>query len=173
LRTEAVAAILPAPTTGAPGLTLAGVLSQWRPADLCLSYRDASMADHQKCTCRRCSRTITPGDTIVFGAGGPSHWDCQRPRVLSAEERALLFAYCLGHPVGKCIACIGDFKLSELVSDVLDGRMHLCPRCRRDRTESVRAHLYDCVTLPEGVRRSAQVDARGGATPSEGKPSPA
>ena len=114
------------------------------------------MADHQKCTCPRCSRTITPGDTIVFGAGGPSHWDCQRPRVLSAEERALLFAYCLGHPVGKCIACISDFKLAELVSDVLGGRMHLCPRCRRDLTESVRAHLYDCVTLPKGVRRSAQ-----------------
>ena len=68
------------------------------------------MADHQKCTCPRCSRTITPGDTIVFGAGGPSHWDCQRPRVLSAEERALLFAYCLGHPVGKCIACIGGLQ---------------------------------------------------------------
>src|SRR2546428_11285105 len=88
------------------------------------------MADHQKCTCPRCSRTITPGDTIVFGTGGPAHWDCQRPRVLSAEGRALLFAYCLGHPVGKCIAWISDLKLAGLVSDVFGGRMGpFPPRC--------------------------------------------
>src|SRR2546426_6943934 len=98
------------------------------------------MADHQKCTCPRCSRTITPGDTIVFGTGGPAHWDCQRPRVLSPEERALLLAYCLGHPAGKCIACISDFKLSELVSDGLRGRMPPCPPCRPALSQSARPH---------------------------------
>src|SRR3989442_8031318 len=102
------------------------------------------MADHQKCTCPRCSRTITPGDTIVFGTGGPAHWDCQRPRVLSAEERALLFAYCLGHPVGKCIACISDFKLAELVSDVLGGRIHPLPPFRPGPIQSVPPPPFHC-----------------------------
>ena len=93
----------------------------------------------------------------MFGPGRLSHLDCQQPRVLSAEERALLFTYCRDHPVGNCIACAGDFKLSELALDVLGFLRYLCPRCRRDLTDSVRAHLYGCAMLPMEVRRRAQV----------------
>jgi len=89
----------------------------------------------------------------MFGPGRLSHLDCQQPRLLSAEERALLSAYCRDHPVGKCIACAGDFKLSELALDVLGFLRYLCPRCRRDLTDSVRTHLYGCAMLPEEVRR--------------------
>ncbi len=113
------------------------------------------MADQQQVTCLKCSRMM-PGDSIVFGPAGLSHIDCRRPRTLSAEERALLFTYCLDHPIGKCVACAGDFKLPEMASDALGGRTLLCPRCRRELTESVRAHLYSCAILPEEIRRRAQ-----------------
>src|SRR5438093_7992675 len=110
----------------------------------------------QKSTCSRCSRMISPGDTIVLRPAGLSHLDCEQPQRLSAEERDLLFTYCRNHPASKCVACAGDFKLSELASDVLGVLRYLCPRCRRDLTDSVRAHLYGCAMLPEEVRRRAQ-----------------
>src|SRR5206468_8511597 len=112
--------------------------------------------EQQARRCSRCSRAIAPGDTVMFGPGRLFHLDCQQPRLLSAEERALLFTYCRDHPVGKCIACAGDFKLAELGLDVLGFLRYLCPRCRRDLTDSVRAHLYGCAMLPEEVRRRAQ-----------------
>jgi len=62
------------------------------------------MAEQQTATCPECSRTISPGDTIVFGYGLLGHLNCRRPRVLSAEERTLLFIYCRGHQVGECIS---------------------------------------------------------------------
>ena len=116
----------------------------------------APVVEQQKWTCPRCSRTISSGDTVVFGPGPLSQLDCQQPRLLSAEERALLFTYCRDHPVGQCIACGGDFKLAELGLDVLGFLRYLCPRCRRDLTDSVRTHLYGCAMLPEEVRRRAQ-----------------
>jgi len=112
--------------------------------------------EQQACACPRCSRAISPGDTILFGTRVLSHLDCQQPRLLSAEERALLFTYCRDHPVGKCIACAGDFKLAELGLDVLGFLRYLCPRCRRDLTDSVRTHLYGCAMLPAEVRGMAQ-----------------
>lgn len=42
--------------------------------------------DHQQWTCAHCSRTITPGDTIVFGGGSLSHWDCQQHRVKESRQ---------------------------------------------------------------------------------------
>ena len=42
------------------------------------------------------------------------------------------------------------------MSEFLGNRTHLCPRCRADLTESLRAHLYTCLTLPEEVRRAAR-----------------
>jgi hypothetical protein len=62
------------------------------------------MAEQQTATCHECSRTISPGDTIVFGYGLLGHLNCRRPRVLSAEDRTLLFIYCRGHQVGECIS---------------------------------------------------------------------
>lgn len=53
-------------------------------------------------------------------------------RALTADERALLFA------------------------DLLSGRTHLCPQCRRDLSEDVRSHVYGCAILPDEVRQKAQ-----------------
>jgi hypothetical protein len=46
--------------------------------------------------------------------------------------------------------------LSELAADLLRGRTHLCPRCRRDLTDVVRTDLYGCAVLPADVRQKAQ-----------------
>src|SRR5262249_19986551 len=51
--------------------------------------------------------------------------------------------------------CARSFYLSELVADLLSGRTHLCPQCRRDLTENVRAHVYACAVLPADVREKA------------------
>ena len=49
------------------------------------------------------------------------------------------------------------FRLRELASQDLFGvRLHVCPWCRGDLTDSVRVHLYGCVTLPTEVLRRAQ-----------------
>jgi hypothetical protein len=45
----------------------------------------------------------------------------------------------------------------ELAADPLGGgRTTLCPRCRKDLNENVRAHLYGCAMLPSEVRLRAQ-----------------
>lgn len=77
-------------------------------------------------------------------------------RSLSPDERALLFYYCLNHPVARCLGCARSDYLSELVADLLSGRTHLCPQCRRDLTENVRSHVYGCAVMPEDVRQKAQ-----------------
>jgi hypothetical protein len=74
------------------------------------------MAEQQTATCPECSRTISPGDTIVFGYGLLGHLNCRRPRVLSAEERTLLFIYRRVHQVGECIRCTARFHLREVAS---------------------------------------------------------
>ena len=77
-------------------------------------------------------------------------------RPLSADERALLFYYCLNHSVARCLGCARSYYLSELVADLLSGRTHLCPQCRRDLTENVRSHVYSCAVMPDEVRQRAQ-----------------
>ena len=104
--------------------------------------------------CTRCSRVIGPEDTIMFGPSGLSHVDCRRPRVLSTEERSLLFLHCWDHSVD-CAPCANSFRLSELGSD-LRGHTNLCPHCRQDLTDRVRAHLHKCDMVSEEVRRRAQ-----------------
>jgi hypothetical protein len=74
------------------------------------------MAEQQTATCPECSRTISPEDTIVFRFGILGHLDCRRPRVLSAEERTLLFIYCRDHQVAECVRCSGRFHLREVAS---------------------------------------------------------
>jgi len=115
---------------------------------------EASLMEQQAWACARCSRTIGPGDTIMFGGGGLCHVDCRRPRVLSTEERALLFRHCTDHAV-ECAPCATSFRLTELGSD-LRGHTNLCPQCRQDLTDGVRAHLYKCDMVSEEVRRRAQ-----------------
>jgi hypothetical protein len=75
---------------------------------------------------------------------------------LTADERALLFYYCLNHVVARCLSCSRSYYLNELVADLLSGRTHLCPRCRRDLTENVRSHVYGCGILPDEVREKAK-----------------
>src|SRR5437870_13368675 len=50
-----------------------------------------SLMEQPAWACTRCSRTIGPGDTILFGTGGLSHFDFRRPRMLSTKECAILF----------------------------------------------------------------------------------
>ena len=112
----------------------------------------------EQVTCPQCSRMISPEDTIVFGSGRLGHLDCRRPRVLSAEERTLALRYCHDHEVAECSTCTRRFRLRELVSqDQFGVRLHVCPWCHTDLTDSVRAHLYACAMLPAEVRGRAQV----------------
>src|SRR5262245_31567815 len=104
-------------------------------------------------TCPQCSQAISLGDTIVSTGGRLSHWRCRHPRALSADERALLFSYCLNHLVARCQGCARRFHLRQLAAD-LDGGLR-CSQCRRDLTDSVRAHLYGCAMPPGEVRRGA------------------
>jgi hypothetical protein len=96
---------------------------------------------------------ISPEDTIQFGEDGLAHADCQRLRDLSPEERALLIRYCFDHAVATCPKCGEDFRQTELASDRLGKRAHLCPRCGVDLTERLCEHLYCCAMLPGEVRR--------------------
>ncbi|PYN82403.1 MAG: hypothetical protein DMD96_06100 [Candidatus Rokuibacteriota bacterium] len=114
------------------------------------------MAEQRTATCPECSRTISPDDTIVFDFGLLGHLDCRRPRVLSAEERTLLFIYCRDHQVAECVPCAGRFHLREVASLDLGVRSYGCPWCHTDLTDSIREHLYGCAMLPGQVRRRAQ-----------------
>ena len=106
-------------------------------------------------TCPRCSQVLAPEDTIDRDAHGVVHLDCRRPRRLSFEERALLYQYCWDHTVGECVSCNRGFRPDELLAGLV-GDTDLCPQCRKDLTDSVRAHVYRCAMLPAEVRRRAQ-----------------
>jgi len=115
------------------------------------------MAEQQTATCRECSRTISPEDTIVFGYGLLGHLDCRRPRVLSAEERTLLFIYCRDHQVAECVRCTRRFHLREVAPlDSFGIRTYGCGWYHTDLTDSIRAHLYGWAMLPIAIRRIAQ-----------------
>src|SRR5262245_24434464 len=104
--------------------------------------------------CWRCEQSISATDAFSFAGDHIVHLDCGRPRTVSPEERALLFRHCFDHSVAECATCVQSYRQSELGSDLVNNRVHLCPNCRADLTESVRAHLYSCATLPEELRRS-------------------
>src|SRR5215510_8380813 len=106
--------------------------------------------------CSKCLEPITLSDVIESSDGRLSHMDCKRTRMLTTEERALLFIYCSGHAVAYCLGCDRHFRMAELAADTLGGRTNLCPRCRKDLTESARAHVYICAMLPTEVRLKAQ-----------------
>ena len=107
--------------------------------------------------CSRCGQLIAVTDIIESNNGHLSHIDCKRPQVLTPEERALVFVYCSGHVVARCPACDISFRYTELAADILGGsRTNMCPRCRRDLTEAVRAHLFRCAMLPSEIRLRAQ-----------------
>ena len=113
--------------------------------------------EQQGQTCPQCSRTISLDHTIVFSRQLLGHLDCLRPRVLTAEERTLLFIYCREHQVAECVCCAGRFHLREVASlNSFGVRTDRCPGCHTDLTDSIRAHLYGCAMLPVAVRRRAQ-----------------
>ena len=107
--------------------------------------------------CSKCSQPIALTDIIESNNGHLSHVDCKRPQILTPEERALVFVYCSGHVVARCPACDVSFRYTELAADILSGgRTNMCPRCRQDLTEAVRAHLFRCAMLPPAIRIRAQ-----------------
>ena len=106
--------------------------------------------------CWRCEQSISATDAFSFEGDHIVHLDCGRPRTVSPEERALLFRHCFDHTVAECATCIQSYRQSELGSDLVNNRVHLCPICRADLTESVRAHLYSCAMLPEELRGRLQ-----------------
>jgi hypothetical protein len=107
--------------------------------------------------CTKCSRLIALTDVVESNNGHLSHVDCQRPQTLTPEERSLVFVHCSGHVVARCPTCDSSFRFTELAADVLGGtRSNMCPRCRLELTEDVRAHLFRCEMLPEEIRRTAQ-----------------
>ena len=103
--------------------------------------------------CGRCEQSISANDAFSFDGDHLVHLDCGRPRTVSPEERALLFRHCFDHVVAECAPCAQSYRQLELGSDLLTNRVHLCPNCRADLTESVRAHLYSCEMLPEDLRQ--------------------
>ena len=108
-------------------------------------------------TCPQCSQSLFPEDSVVVASDGRlSHLDCRAPRALTGDERFALICYCFDHAVADCARCGQTYREIDLVTDYLQGRTHLCPGCRADLTESIRAHLYSCAMLPEEVRRRAR-----------------
>jgi len=107
-------------------------------------------------TCPRCAQAISLDETVEFDGARVVHFDCRRPRSLSREERVLLSRYCTDHAVGRCVSCSLSYRQHQLGSDVFGHDTRLCPRCRKDLTNSVRAHLYACTMLPSDVRRRAR-----------------
>lgn len=106
--------------------------------------------------CHRCKQAILVDETISVDGDQMVHLDCRRPRDLSHEERALLFKYCFEHRVAECGRCARSFRQQELASDLVGDRTHLCPVCREDLIDAVRAHLYGCAMLPAEVRDRAR-----------------
>jgi hypothetical protein len=46
--------------------------------------------------------------------------------------------------------------MTELAADPLGSCTNMCPQCRKDLTENVRAHLYRCPMLPTELLLKAQ-----------------
>ena len=108
-------------------------------------------------SCSKCSQPIALSDIIESNNGLLSHVDCKHPKVLTPEERALVFVYCSGHVVARCPVCDVSYRYNELAAEMVGGsRTNMCPRCRQDLTLAVRAHLFRCVMLPAEVRLLAQ-----------------
>jgi hypothetical protein len=107
--------------------------------------------------CSKCSRPIALTDVVEPNGGRLSHIDCQRPNILTPEERTLIYLYCLDHVVAQCPICEVSFRFTDFDADIFGrSRLNLCPWCRQDLTEAVRAHLAGCAMLPAEVRRKAR-----------------
>jgi hypothetical protein len=92
----------------------------------------------------RCEQEFCPEDTINHNSALMLHLDCRLPHRLSGEERALLFQHCWDHAVADCASCARWLRQHELLSDPFAGAER-CPKCTRDLTDTIWAHLYGCV----------------------------
>jgi hypothetical protein len=106
--------------------------------------------------CAKCSRPLAVTDAVQLVDGRLAHVECNRPSTLTPEERQLVFVHCSDHDVAHCDTCDISLRFARLGADVLGGRTNMCPRCRQNLTERVRAHLFGCEKLPAVVRRRAQ-----------------
>ena len=88
-------------------------------------------------------------------------------RPLTPEERRLLFRYCLEHPIARCPKCAGEYKMSELGTDLFGTRSSLCRSCRVPLTDSIRAHLASCTFLRVQVAAPRPVARRSTFTPAD------
>ena len=102
--------------------------------------------------CPRCQQAITPHDTVESDSERVAHIDCRRPRSLGPEATVFVYAYCWDHSIAECAACAQSFLQSELISEPISVGKFFCVHCRRDLTESVRAHLLSCSKIPEQLR---------------------
>lgn len=109
---------------------------------------------HLKCS--KCSQPIALTDIIESIDGRLSHMDCARPSTLTPAERALVFIYCSDHAVAECVTCNASYRFARLGTDPISGRTNVCPRCRKDLTDGIRAHLYACAMAPAEIRHRAQ-----------------
>ena len=110
-----------------------------------------------KVNCLKCSRPIALTDIIESSNGRLSHVDCQRPHVLTPEERALIYLYCLDHVVAQCPICEVSFRFTDFAADIFGAsRLNMCPWCHQDLTEAVRAHLFRCAVLPREIKAKTQ-----------------
>jgi len=82
--------------------------------------------------------------------GGRDHRARQRPDHASQLPKAPRAEP--GHAVADRRPCAEGFPQHELATDLSGNHTHLCPRCRADLTDSIRAHLYACARLPRPVR---------------------
>src|SRR5262245_52261167 len=71
---------------------------------------------------------------------------------LSHKEWKRLLFYCAGNEVARCLTC-GRRSRQHEFTDSADDRTCVCPGCRADVTEIVRAHLFTCGMRPSSVRR--------------------
>ena len=106
--------------------------------------------------CTKCLQPIGLTDVIESHDGRLSHVDCNRPLMLTPEERALVFVYCSEHVLAQCPACGSTVRSAQLSKDFVGASANRCPKCRRDLTEEIRAHLFSCGMLPAEIRRRAQ-----------------
>jgi hypothetical protein len=104
----------------------------------------------------RCQQAISPHDTVESDGYRVAHVDCSSPRSLGPEAKVSLYAYCWDHAVAECVACAQSFRQQELISEPFIVGTVFCLHCRRDLTESVRAHLVSCSRIPEQLRQKVR-----------------
>jgi len=80
--------------------------------------------------------------------------------MLMLRESALLFRACWEHQVAHCTRCGGSFSTTALTANVIGGLDSLCPSCRIDLTDSIRAHLIACAVAAALDSQNVRAEAK-------------